>query len=169
MPSVEESAEVPFEPAEKVLDDQAPLVEYTRAQPANPARTTMEIPVMRNRPFGDQLGGGGETPFFLDSGSSGGGGTPFDDDDGQPGVPTGLPAVLGRLDEVALRDDPSESSVPAPMSGVVAMGEGRAELEARLADAEAKLARAKGVIPVVMGMGLVVGLIGGAALAMTLG
>ena len=149
MPTAQEAAQVPFEPAKKVLADDTPLAEYTRAQPApkSRARTTMEIPIMRNRPFGDSLGGG-ETPFFMDSGPTA---SPARDD-GHDGIPTGLPAALGRLDELSVDSSPAAAGPTSSASASDADG-----LALRLAETEAKLARAKAVIPLTMAIGTLTG------------
>jgi len=154
MPSPDESAKVPFEPAQPVLDDDEPLAEYSRAQPAptSRARTTMEVPIMRNRPFGDQLGGG-DTPFFVDTG---GGASPAGDRDDHDGVPTGLPRALARLDEVSEAEAGARAASPSPTSTPPGLDE-LDVLARRLADTEAQLARAKAVIPLTMAIGTITG------------
>jgi len=103
MPTDEESAKAVFTPSPPVLPEDAPLVSYARADDEALSHTP-GVPVLRNNPFGDSLGSG-DMPFFThDAASAQGGG-----DDGHEGIPTGLPAVLGRLQEVELDEAAREA------------------------------------------------------------
>jgi hypothetical protein len=98
-----------FEPSPQVLPEDAPLVHYAKADDLS---RTPGVPVLRNNPFGESLGGG-DMPFFTHGGPA----TGSPDDDDHEGIPTGLPAALHALDEVVLdadHRDGLEQTVPTP-------------------------------------------------------